>query len=807
MDLFDGLLGNGDKRPPAPEVATPTDVEEYNLEFAQAHGVVPTVDSGTGDSDAIADEIGKEIDESLGRNIKHKADFPWLWDPSRGVRWDFDPVGLRNLAQTNTWVGMLVQTITKEVAETPWTIVEAGGRVETQKRLSTHPEARKPIAKQDGDPDELPDETARRIHDLLARPNPGDTWHDMVEMWLGDLLEVGSTATVKAFHRSAYTGEEFTADPETVEPRALQPSPPEVWTKEFHAKANIPEGYWQFDQHRSPGAGSTDAPSSRSRGVHEPTFFDTAEMIWSDMTPRTNRRYGIPPTLLVEDFLQSLDLAITQEQQYLSRGSLPSGMIVFEGWDREEVKEWKQENEENIKGKPWKLLTIAGKEEGARFEPFTYNFDEMQFTERMKWYARVVASVFQVPTAVVGIEPERVNYATFQGERENFENNTLGPYLQKIERFVNHDLIHPHWGPGYRFEFLPGMSETTRDMISQRVRADVKAGIATPNEARRETGRPESDEEGADTLGPVESAESAGGALGDEDGGMAGGDAGFFRSGGTRIEKQDIPDNAYAIDDSSECDGSVVQGPQGGTYCVPDADGPGGGDDGDTDGDSAANWGGDAPQSVDLSNETDSMDLESAGIEQGSNRANMRIAQLDDGSEVFVEEGYEDWIADKEIAGVAVFDELGVPIPDHHYDPETGEMAKEGVQGQTLFQAMQEGGVEDVDEDSVIDAFAATLITGDTDMHAGNMMIREDGTAVPIDVEGSGGPVRDKSSREFKIQEVLDRAGVNVSYDDIWDRAQDMAGEIDPDAIPEANTDLGETATGNIRENIEAIRP
>jgi len=483
---------------PPPEVATPDDVERYNLEFAKANGTVPEFRSRRATAEDGEAAFAKQDDSELARNTKHRAEFPWLSDPSRGVRWDFDPIALRNLAQTNTWVGMLVQSITKEIAETPWTIVNADGRTETQKRLATHPDERTPVGKAD-DTDELPDATAERIHDLLLRPNPDLTWQDMVEQWMADLLEIGSTATVKAFHRSAYgreSGDEFVADPQTVEPRALQPTAPEVWTKDYHARTGLVDGYWQFDDHRSPGSGSVDDTTVGFRGGGSPDFFDTAEVIWSDMSPRTNRRYGIPPTLLVEDFLQSLDLAVTQEQQYLSRGSIPSGAWVFEQWDREQLRERRQVMEENVKGKPHKSLMFAGQGGDVSFEPMSMNFQELEFTERMKWYARVVASAFQVPTAVVGIEPERVNYNTFQGERENFESNTLGPYLQKLERLINHDFIHPHWGVGsYRFEFKPGMSESTRAMISERVTREFNAGIRRRNEARREIGLGEVDEE------------------------------------------------------------------------------------------------------------------------------------------------------------------------------------------------------------------------------------------------------------------------------------------------------------------------
>jgi len=462
--------------PPEPHEASIEDVEAYTAAFLQANPRATTQQGGT-DDPTLQLPTSKALNTD---DAEFRSEFPWLYDPSRGVRWDFDPIELRVLAQENAWVEMLVQTITKELAETSWTISAVDDETETQKRLNTHPDERQPVDKAIDDP------IAQDIHDLLAQPAPDHDWHDLVEMWGADLLEVGSLTGVKAFDQRYYTddGEELTADPEAITPQAIVPSAPEVWTKDYRDKTGLLDGYVQFDRHSTPGAGG----GSR-RGTSQTIFFDKAEVVWSDHSPRTNRAYGTPPTLLVKDFVQSLDLAVTQEQQYLSRGSIPSGAWVFEEWDRNQVKEWKSENAENIKGKPHKSLMFAGQGGDVRFEPMSMNFKDLEFTERMRWYARVVASAFQVPTAVVGLEPEQVNYATFQGERENFEANTLGPYLQQFERVINNQIITPHWGDDYRFEFVPGMSESTRQMISNRVGSEFDKNLTTRNEARRELGR------------------------------------------------------------------------------------------------------------------------------------------------------------------------------------------------------------------------------------------------------------------------------------------------------------------------------
>ena len=477
MDFLRNLFGGSSDTPPDPSEASAEDVSKYVEKWTRQHPRDAAKSYNGNDSDpTVQMPYAKAIDDD---GTRYKSEFPWLYDPAKGVRWDFDPMELRVLAQENAWVGMLVQSITKEIAETSWTITDADDATETQKRLSTHPEQREPVAK------ELPDAIAEDIYNLLKNPNPDHDWYDVVEMWMADLLEVGSMAAVKAYPSDAYDDDDNLAvDPAALTPRAIMPSAPEVWTKDYGDKSGVLDGYWQFDNHSSPGQSA-----ARTRGVGQPIPFDRSEVVWSDMAPRTNRRYGMPPTLLVRDFLQSLDLAVTQEQQYLSRGSIPSGAWVFEAMDMEQMKDIRSEFRENVKGKPHKSLFLGGEGGDVKFEPMSMNFKELEFTERMRWYARVVASAFQVPTAVVGIEPEKINYNTFQSERENFESNTLGPYLQQLERIINGQIIQPHWGRDYRFEFTPGMSETTRDMISQRVSTEFNNNLATRNEARRELGR------------------------------------------------------------------------------------------------------------------------------------------------------------------------------------------------------------------------------------------------------------------------------------------------------------------------------
>ena len=71
--------------------------------------------------------------KQLTGDPKHKSEFQWLHDPVKGVEWDYNPVRIRELAQSDAWVQMLVNTMTTEIANTPWQIVEEDATGETTK--------------------------------------------------------------------------------------------------------------------------------------------------------------------------------------------------------------------------------------------------------------------------------------------------------------------------------------------------------------------------------------------------------------------------------------------------------------------------------------------------------------------------------------------------------------------------------------------------------------------------------------------------------------------------------------------------
>ncbi len=413
---------------------------------------------------------------------QHKGEFPWLYNPQKGLPREYDPILLRNLVQDGPFVSMLQESIAKEVAKTPWQIVDVENQSETTKRLSKNPFERKSVKQEDED------SITQELTSLIRRPNRDLDNHNLIRQMVLDDLEVGNLSVVKDFNQRAYeeTEKGMVLRGTDYKPQNLRILDPVTFTKEVNKNSGLTKGYWQYDLHTR--------SNSKGSKVKKPIYFDVDEIIWDDFNSRSNRVYGIPPSLTSLDILKLLDLTITQEKHLFSRGMISPGMLVWEELDQEEVKSAKQLIEEDIKGQPDKLMNVGGSGGDVKFENFSYNFKELQFLEREQWYMKLLASNYQVPVSVVGVKPEDVNRSTFEGERGNFESNTLGTYLQRYERILNHQLVWTHFSEKKRFEFVPGMSTSQKKQISDTVRSNYNSGLIKLNEGRKQIGEDEVEE-------------------------------------------------------------------------------------------------------------------------------------------------------------------------------------------------------------------------------------------------------------------------------------------------------------------------
>ncbi|MFW6026628.1 MAG: phage portal protein, partial [Candidatus Woesearchaeota archaeon] len=388
-------------------------------------------------------EKRKEKDKKIKKKYKWlKKDYKE--DKSEIVRWEFNPVYVRDLIQENAWVGMLTQSITKEIAKTPWSIIKVEDSEEKEKIKKQKPTERKIKSKNK----QVEDSKKKKYEELLKNPNADDSYYDLTEKIMSDLLEIGNTVI---YHNNN-----------------LVPLPPEEFVKVLDEEHLSYEKYYIRHTFNSP----------KHKKI-EKKKYNKENIIWETLNNRTNRNYGLPPALMCKEILELLDMTLRQEEEYFERNSISSGVLNFENYNKEEIKEW--ENKMNNEDKPGGILAVAGKEGKVDFEKLSYNYQELQFKERLQFYAKVIASTFQVPISIVGLKPERVNKSTFKGEEGNFDTNTIIPHMRKYESFINKNIITDE---NYLFVLHENKDVESQKLLSDKVIQELKNDIIDKDKAK-----------------------------------------------------------------------------------------------------------------------------------------------------------------------------------------------------------------------------------------------------------------------------------------------------------------------------------
>lgn len=432
---------------------------------------------GISEGGALEKIIKKIYRKDNAAEIQRKDKFPWLYSQVRGAQWEFDPVKCRQIARQNPWIYAISQMFGNIASNTDWHIRKMEpneNKAKVLKRLSKNHDERKKITavKKDHETDD--------IEELFWQPHSDLDWFEFSEAIVSDWLEVGNSCIVKRFPKEAFENDRL-KDPQRYNPAELSLQDPVVWTKEYKETGEI-KNFWQFDKRRASGIsrGSVKVGSQVKK-------FDPLEVAWENYNKRSGLRYGISPTEQVRPFLELLDISLAQERDYFARGAITPGAIVAQEYSFDDLDQITDELR-NIKGDPASLPVFSGQEGSIDFLEFAQNYKDLDYNERMMFYVKALTTAFGVPAAVLGISPERVNYHTLSAELENYEENTASKILSQIEYYIYTEILKPHFGSEYIFEFEPDLSETSKSRVSERKLKEYKAGLISEERYREDLG-------------------------------------------------------------------------------------------------------------------------------------------------------------------------------------------------------------------------------------------------------------------------------------------------------------------------------
>ena len=312
------------------------------------------------------------------------------------------------------------------------------------------------------------------ILDLLAKPNPMQSWEDFcIEM--------------VTWHRIA--GEFFILRlPEKGTPKELYLLNPDLMKVEPGKGGNLPKEY-VFGDGANKRVFPVDVIDGTSQILHVKTFNPVDP--WRGLSP-------LAPAARSVDRHNN---GSRWNSTLLKNSARPTGIIEVAGTVAETTL---AQLREYFK-KAWQGVENAGNVPmltgGAKFTALSHNPKDMDFKSSMEGAAKDIGLVYGVPLPLLTMEA--ATFSNMDAAQERLWTDTVLPLLNEIVTKLGQFLL-PLFDTkskgkelGYNADSVPAL-EPKRERMFKRMAAAVGGGLLTPNEARAEMGYDTM--EGGDTL-------------------------------------------------------------------------------------------------------------------------------------------------------------------------------------------------------------------------------------------------------------------------------------------------------------------
>ena len=308
------------------------------------------------------------------------------------------------------------------------------------------------------------------VIDLLARPNPLQSYSEFFNSLYGFLMLSGNAYILKA-------GGQL--------PRELHLLRPDRVEIKAPSGKIIPSHYDYMINGKVESRYDVDQDTGFSELKHV--------KLWNPL----DDFYGCSPLSAAAVEVDQHNMSSSHNINLLNNGARPSGAVVFKPRDDAGF------SVNLTEGQRQQLLTdlnnrFSGTTNAGRPLLLEGDFDwkemglspkDMDFLNLKHLSATEIAMCFGVPSQLVGV-PDAQTYANVQEARLALYEETIIPLLRKVESDMNEWLI-PMFGENLAFEYdvdeIPALSERRR-LIYANVSQAVAQGILTRNEAREQLG-------------------------------------------------------------------------------------------------------------------------------------------------------------------------------------------------------------------------------------------------------------------------------------------------------------------------------
>jgi HK97 family phage portal protein len=266
--------------------------------------------------------------------------------------------------------------------------------------------------------------------ELLKRPNPWQTWTDLIEELVIDYILTGDWFIYQ------YGLEDDSGERPGTRPVALYRLPPDRVTvltgEEVGRNAELIGGY----RYEVPGA-------------EKPVDYDAADVIQL-RRPNVHSPYRGAGIIAGAPLLFDLELALQQSKEaYFRNGARLSGVLETDRSVPDNLgSKLKREFNGLFAGTEASGMT-ALLSAGVKYRPIQSNAQESELTQITEQTAKRIMAMFRVPRAKLGFEsgPEPGE------ERREFANGMMRPLLNRIQEILSFRLTEPGWDVRFCIEY------------------------------------------------------------------------------------------------------------------------------------------------------------------------------------------------------------------------------------------------------------------------------------------------------------------------------------------------------------------
>ena len=401
---------------------------------------------------------------------KHALMSSWFYAPQLGQPRGGTPVHtMRQFAQTPQ-VAMAIKTIIDEISGIPYFIVPKAGFE-----------------------DSYNEEIKSEVEEFFRYPNRnGETFSTIVKTLLKDILEIDAGVLVKTF--DSYGKAKKYSFTSYVAKDGKNPTV-DIMAKALTTHAKLTEIYCRdggtfIINPNEYGILPEDKPSyfqySWLSHAAKPLPFYKREIVYFQMSPRSNSPYGWSPIESIYMVLESLNNAVRFNKKMFEEYAIPDGALSIMGADKESLDRFIQKWKNDIRGKPHKLVIFN---EDMKFTPFHQNNKDMDWLEGQKYYQKLVWAMYGVTPDELGFT-DSSNRSVGESQSRVFVRRAIKPFIQLLQDKITEDIISEFYQDrDIEVEIKWDWVDQALESEEQRQqREDVKLGIRTVNEIRLDRG-------------------------------------------------------------------------------------------------------------------------------------------------------------------------------------------------------------------------------------------------------------------------------------------------------------------------------